>query len=60
MDGSTLGYNLITSHQVECMPSVLITAEAVERAHVAFALLYPTPLLLLMTHHEETPLKALP
>ena len=30
LDGSTLGDNLITSHQVECLSSVLIPAEAVE------------------------------
>ena len=29
-DGSTLGGNLITSHQVDYMSSVLIPAEAVE------------------------------
>ena len=29
-DGSTLGDNPITSHQVDCMSSVLIPAEAVE------------------------------
>ena len=29
-NGSTLGYNLITSHQVDCMSSVLIPAEAVK------------------------------
>ena len=30
VDGSPLGDNLITSHQVECMSSALIPAEAVE------------------------------
>ena len=30
VDGSTLGGNLIMSHQVDCMSSVLIPAEAVE------------------------------
>ena len=30
VDGSTLGDNLITSHQVDCMSSALIPAEAVE------------------------------
>ena len=30
VDGSTLGDNLITSHQVDYMSSVLIPAEAVE------------------------------
>ena len=30
LDGSTLGDNLITSHQVDYMSSVLIPAEAVE------------------------------
>ena len=30
LDGSTLGDSLITSHQVDYMPSVLIPAEAVE------------------------------
>ena len=30
VDGSTLGYNLITSHQVDSMSSALIPAEAVE------------------------------
>ena len=30
VDGSTLGDNLITSHQVDSMPSALIPAEAVE------------------------------
>ena len=29
-DGSTLRDNLITSHQVDCMSSALIPAEAVE------------------------------
>ena len=29
-DGSSLGDNLITSHQVDYMPSVFIRAEAVE------------------------------
>ena len=32
VDGSTLGDNLITSHQVDCMSSALIPAEAVENA----------------------------
>ena len=30
LDGSTLGDNLITSHQVDYMSSALISAEAVE------------------------------
>ena len=30
VDGSTLGDNLITSHQVDCMSSALIPAEAVK------------------------------
>ena len=30
VDGSTLGVNLITSHQVDYMSSALILAEAVE------------------------------
>ena len=30
IDHSTLGDNLITSHQVDCMSSALIPAEAVE------------------------------
>ena len=30
LDGSTLGVNLITSHQVDCMSSALIPAEAFE------------------------------
>ena len=30
LDGSTLRYNLITSHQVDYISSVLIPAEAVE------------------------------
>ena len=30
VDGSTLGVNLIMSHQVDCMSSTLISAEAVE------------------------------
>ena len=30
VDGSTLGDNLITSHQVDYMSSALISAEAVE------------------------------
>ena len=30
VDGSTLGDNLITSHQVDCLSSALIPAEAVE------------------------------
>ena len=40
MDGSTLGYNIITSHQVECMPSVLIPAEAVENDQEHMSLLH--------------------
>ena len=30
MDGSTLGDNLITTHQVDCMSSAVIPAEAVQ------------------------------
>ena len=30
LDGSTLGDNLITSHQVDCMSSALIPSETVE------------------------------
>ena len=30
VDGSTLGDNLITSHQVNCMSSALIPTEAVQ------------------------------
>ena len=33
IDHSTLGDNLITSHQVDCMSSALIPAEAVENDH---------------------------
>ena len=40
MDGSTLGYNLITSHQVECMPSVLVPSEAVENDQERMSLLH--------------------
>ena len=38
VDGSTLGDNLITSHQVDCMSSALIPAEAVEndQEHITF------------------------
>ena len=32
LDGSTFQDNLITSHQVDCMSSALIPAEAVENA----------------------------
>ena len=34
IDRSTLGYNLITSHQVDCVSSVLIPAEAVDQEHI--------------------------
>ena len=30
VDGSTLGVNLVTSHQVDCMSSAFIPAEGVE------------------------------
>ena len=33
VDGSTLGVNLVTSHQVDCMSSAFIAAEAVENDH---------------------------
>ena len=38
VDGSTLGDNLITSHQVDYMSSVLIPVEAVEndQAHISY------------------------
>ena len=38
LDGSTLGDNLITSHQVDYMSSVLIPAEAVEndQEHISY------------------------
>ena len=38
VDGSTLGDNLITSHQVDYMSSVLIPAEAVEndQEHISY------------------------
>ena len=38
VDGSTLGDNLITSHQVDYMSSVLIPVEAVEndQGHISY------------------------
>ena len=36
LDGSTLGNNLITSHQVDYMSSALIPAEAVENKQEHF------------------------
>ena len=40
--GSMLGGNIITSHQVDCMSSVLIPAEAVEndQEHIASCYYY--------------------
>ena len=34
IDHSTLGDNLITSHQVDCMSSALIPAETVDQEHI--------------------------
>ena len=36
-DGSTLGDNLITSHQVDYMSSAIIPAEAVENARTSWS-----------------------
>ena len=37
IDGSTLGDNLITSHQVDCMSSAFIPAVALENEQEHFA-----------------------